>query len=188
MQLVVFAHRRLRPRGVTATQTSEATGLLGLVPNKGGICAVVDISGMRLGFISAHLAAHAGAATKKRKRKTGCFLGWLLRVFSPLLFILPPSLPFFSFFSCLLLFFYRSRSSRARALAGAKRQCAGDSLRVSRGGQAARAVPPLPSPLLLRRSELPGRPVASRRGRRHGARESLRKQREKGRKKNKIIL
>ena len=58
MSLAVFIHRRHQGKPVSAETASEATGLAGFMPNKGGICARIVFENTSIAFISAHLAAH----------------------------------------------------------------------------------------------------------------------------------
>eukprot|EP00047_Mylnosiga_fluctuans_P008271 m.6654 g.6654 ORF g.6654 m.6654 type:complete len:1058 (-) comp2120_c0_seq1:291-3464(-) len=58
MALAVFVHKRHGGKRIAVETSSEATGLAGVVPNKGGICVRLELDGLQFAFLSAHLAAH----------------------------------------------------------------------------------------------------------------------------------
>jgi hypothetical protein len=46
-------------------KATEATGFIGVLPNKGGACIAINVLGTSFCFVSAHLAAHAHKAEKR---------------------------------------------------------------------------------------------------------------------------
>lgn len=60
MQLLIFCRRELKHAISKVERSSENTGFLHLLPNKGGLCITLTIGQTTLAFISCHLAAHEG--------------------------------------------------------------------------------------------------------------------------------
>jgi hypothetical protein len=60
MQLVVFAHATLLKSITHVEKTAENTGILHVLPNKGGLCISFTVDDTKVAFIAAHLAAHEG--------------------------------------------------------------------------------------------------------------------------------
>lgn len=60
MRLIVLARRDVLPLISAMEITTEATGIGGIVANKGGIVAKFVLQGVSLCFVCSHLAAHEG--------------------------------------------------------------------------------------------------------------------------------
>ena len=67
MRLIVFARCCLRPAITEIEHAFEATGLLGVVGNKGGIAIRFRCHDTSLCFISTHLAAHEGQKYREQR-------------------------------------------------------------------------------------------------------------------------
>jgi hypothetical protein len=61
MQLLIFARMKLQKAIKNIEKTVENTGIMGVWPNKGGLCICLTVDSTKLAFISSHLAAHEGA-------------------------------------------------------------------------------------------------------------------------------
>jgi len=60
MKLMVFCHKALAPHISDVCSMKEATGLLHVVGNKGGLVVRMKVGQTTLAFVSCHLAAHEG--------------------------------------------------------------------------------------------------------------------------------
>eukprot|EP00299_Pterocystis_sp_00344_P019152 c9528_g1_i1.p1 GENE.c9528_g1_i1~~c9528_g1_i1.p1 ORF type:complete len:561 (+),score=103.89 c9528_g1_i1:26-1684(+) len=58
MKLLIFVQRTMRRAFSELRMTTEATGLMGVYGNKGGILITLTYRGARLSFVNSHLAAH----------------------------------------------------------------------------------------------------------------------------------
>lgn len=63
----MFARERLKGEIKKVVLGDEATGLMHVMDNKGGIAVKFDIGPITVGFISSHLAAHEGDEYKARR-------------------------------------------------------------------------------------------------------------------------
>jgi len=67
MHVMVFVHPRLVPLVYNVDKFNEATGLGGVVGNKGGVAVSFNIRDTSLCFLSSHLAAHQGQEFLERR-------------------------------------------------------------------------------------------------------------------------
>eukprot|EP00049_Salpingoeca_infusionum_P018380 m.356985 g.356985 ORF g.356985 m.356985 type:complete len:494 (+) comp17679_c0_seq1:269-1750(+) len=67
MKLAVFAHSRIDKHVHSYKLSKEATGLMHVVSNKGGIVASITVGDTVISFVSSHLAAHEGEDFKQRR-------------------------------------------------------------------------------------------------------------------------
>jgi len=67
MRLIVFARVALKENISEIEHATEATGLLGVVGNKGGTIVRFKVHATSLAFISTHLAAHEGPTYKEQR-------------------------------------------------------------------------------------------------------------------------
>lgn len=65
--VMVFVRRSLAPLISNIESGAEATGLLGVAPNKGGCAVALRVGGTSLCFISCHLAAHMKHAEHRNR-------------------------------------------------------------------------------------------------------------------------
>lgn len=70
MRLTVYCTRALAERDLTLIRTAySATGIGGVIGNKGGLVARLHVGNTTLAFCSCHLAAHEGAAYLNRRNQ-----------------------------------------------------------------------------------------------------------------------
>eukprot|EP00300_Choanocystis_sp_HF-7_P021739 c20833_g1_i1.p1 GENE.c20833_g1_i1~~c20833_g1_i1.p1 ORF type:complete len:835 (+),score=212.35 c20833_g1_i1:127-2631(+) len=67
IRLLVFVKTELRPLVSDVSKTSKATGIGGVIGNKGGVALKFSIAGTELCFLSCHLAAHEDKVNRRNQ-------------------------------------------------------------------------------------------------------------------------
>ena len=67
MRLVILINQKFESWASNITASTEATGILGLMNNKGGIITCLNILGSPIAFVSSHLNAHQGNVQRRNE-------------------------------------------------------------------------------------------------------------------------